>query len=420
MALAAFTVSASEYERDGGESDWMCCADKACTTIISPHADAVRARDACGKLTDADGTQRWTRSNAFRITASAPPPPVCPPQPANETQPGTCPAGTSGTWTQTQTYASAPPPQCWTPSGFLPTSPPPGACVAPPPVNNPPTISGTPSAAVVAGTAYSFTPVGADPDGGTLAFTIQNKPSWAAFSTATGALTGTPSSANVGVHSSIRITVSDGNASASTSAFSITVTAAPPPPGNTPTNLTATVAVSPTDSALRDVTLTWTGVANATMYEIDRCTGAGCTGFQWFVDVPGSPYKHLNQPAGQTYRYRVRTWTPSPPGPYSTPVQVTTTVTTPPPPPPSGVAALQWSPPQKNTDGSTLSNLAGYTILYGLSPTQLTNTVQINSAGVTAYSVTNLAAGTWSFAVRARNSQGAESINSNIASKVVQ
>lgn len=69
------------YARDGGTADWMCCGDKACTTIISQHADPVRAENACGKLTDADGKQRWTRSQAFKITPSAAPPPPPPPPP---------------------------------------------------------------------------------------------------------------------------------------------------------------------------------------------------------------------------------------------------------------------------------------------------------------------------------------------------
>ncbi len=37
-----------------------------------------------------------------------------------------------------------------------------------------------------------FAPVGSDPDGNTLVYSIQNRPSWASFSTTTGRLTGTP------------------------------------------------------------------------------------------------------------------------------------------------------------------------------------------------------------------------------------
>jgi hypothetical protein len=81
LLILAPVALASDYTRDGGTADWQCCADKACTTIISQHADAVRARDACGRLTDADGVTRYTRSNPFRITSSAAPPPPPPPPP---------------------------------------------------------------------------------------------------------------------------------------------------------------------------------------------------------------------------------------------------------------------------------------------------------------------------------------------------
>src|SRR6185369_3843590 len=76
-----------------------------------------------------------------------------------------------------------------------------------PPVNRPPTITGTPATSVTAGSAYTFTPVGSDPDGNTLTYSIQNQPTWASFSTTTGRLSGTPTSANVGTSARITITV---------------------------------------------------------------------------------------------------------------------------------------------------------------------------------------------------------------------
>ncbi len=94
----------------------------------------------------------------------------------------------------------------------------------------PPTISGTPSTQVTAGQAYSFTPTASGPSGTTLSFSIQNMPSWATFSIATGALTGTPSTSTSGSFANIVISVSDGQQSASLSPFSITVASAPPPP----------------------------------------------------------------------------------------------------------------------------------------------------------------------------------------------
>ena len=91
--------------------------------------------------------------------------------------------------------------------------------------NRAPTISGSPATTVVQGNAYAFTPTASDPDGNTLTFSIANKPAWAAFSTSTGALSGTPGLANVGTTSGIVITVSDGTLTASLPAFSITVQA---------------------------------------------------------------------------------------------------------------------------------------------------------------------------------------------------
>ena len=92
-------------------------------------------------------------------------------------------------------------------------------------VNDAPTISGTPNTTVAEDTAYSFTPTGADVDAGaTLVYTIENKPSWADFSTTTGALTGTPTNGDVGSTSGIVITVSDGTLTAALPAFNLAVT----------------------------------------------------------------------------------------------------------------------------------------------------------------------------------------------------
>jgi hypothetical protein len=90
--------------------------------------------------------------------------------------------------------------------------------------NAAPTISGTPPATGRVGTAYSFTPTAKDANGDRLTFSIANKPSWAAFDTATGRLSGTPNA--VGTSSNITIRVTDGKATASLDPFSIAVSAA--------------------------------------------------------------------------------------------------------------------------------------------------------------------------------------------------
>jgi hypothetical protein len=90
--------------------------------------------------------------------------------------------------------------------------------------NSAPTISGNPPSSVTANTSYGFTPQASDVDGDPLTFSISNKPSWAAFNTGTGRLSGVPTGSQVGVHGNISITASDGQASARLGPFEIEVT----------------------------------------------------------------------------------------------------------------------------------------------------------------------------------------------------
>lgn len=87
--------------------------------------------------------------------------------------------------------------------------------------------------------------------------------------------------------------------------------------------------------------------------------------------------------------------------------------------PGSTSAVLSWTPPTQNTDGSTLSNLGGYRVLYGPSPTSLSQTISINNPGANTFTVEQLTAGTWHFSVIARASNGAESVRANSVSKVI-
>jgi len=180
------------------------------------------------------------------------------------------------------------------------------------PVNTAPVLSGTPATSVLAGSTYGFQPTASDANGDALTFTISGQPSWASFSTTTGRLTGTPTSAQVGSYGAIVITVSDGQATASLPAFSVTVNAV----------------------------------------------------------VLGS-------------------------------------------------ATLSWTPPTQNTDGSALADLTGYNLYYGTSSTTMTNKVAITNAGLTSYVVGNLGTGTYYFAISAYSSTGVESAMSNVGSKTV-
>jgi putative Ig domain-containing protein len=182
----------------------------------------------------------------------------------------------------------------------------------PPAGNQSPTISGTPASQVMQSTAYAFTPTASDPDAGTtLTFSIANKPSWASFNTSTGALTGTPTSANVGNYQNIQIAVSDGTATANLASFAINV------------------------------------VATA-----------------------------------------------------------------------SGAATLSWTPPTQNTDGTPLTDLAGYRVYWGTSQGNYPNQKDVNGGGTSSI-VDSLTPATYYFVVTALDTAGNESTYSNVATKVV-
>jgi len=84
-----------------------------------------------------------------------------------------------------------------------------------------------------------------------------------------------------------------------------------------------------------------------------------------------------------------------------------------------GSATLKWQPPTSNTDGSPLTNLAGYVIRYGTSPAGLSTEVRIANPGLTTYMVSELTPATWYFQVSAYNTSGVESAPSATASKTI-
>lgn len=80
-------------------------------------------------------------------------------------------------------------------------------------------------------------------------------------------------------------------------------------------------------------------------------------------------------------------------------------------------AKLTWTPPTTNTDGSALTDLAGYRVYYGTNSSALNQVQTVASAGATTATVTPLAAGTWYFALEAFTAAGAESLPSTVVSK---
>jgi hypothetical protein len=86
----------------------------------------------------------------------------------------------------------------------------------------------------------------------------------------------------------------------------------------------------------------------------------------------------------------------------------------------AGTASLSWSRPTENTNGTPLTDLAGYVIRYGTSSTALNNKISVASASATGAKITNLSPGNWSFAVSAINTANVESQLSAIVGKTIQ
>jgi hypothetical protein len=85
----------------------------------------------------------------------------------------------------------------------------------------------------------------------------------------------------------------------------------------------------------------------------------------------------------------------------------------------TGTATLSWTPPTENSDGTALTDLAGYQVYYGQSQNNLNKTVTLNNASLSTYVVENLGSGTWFFALVAVNSRGTTSVFSSVATKTI-
>jgi hypothetical protein len=86
----------------------------------------------------------------------------------------------------------------------------------------------------------------------------------------------------------------------------------------------------------------------------------------------------------------------------------------------TGVATVNWMPPTEYTDGSTLTNLAGYKIYYGTSLGTFNSVITINNVGITSFMIDNLPAGkTYYFVVTAFDSNGKESNYSAVGTKTI-
>jgi len=257
------------------------------------------------------------------------------------------------------------------------------------------------------GVNYSFTPAASDPDLDPLTFSVTNKPAWANFSNQTGRLYGIAPTGTEGTYNDVVISVSDGKAKMALPAFSITVEPAsssnmPPVISGTPSkNATAgqDYYFRPDSSDPDGDTLTFSIQNKPVWASFNQSTGQ-MSGTPAQVDVGAYNNIVITVSDGT-----VSTSLPQ----FSIDVSAIGT----------GSATLSWTPPTQNTDGSALTDLAGYVIYYGLSATNMPNQIPLGNPGLATYVVDGLTPNTYSFAITAKNGAGIESDKSNVAVKTV-
>lgn len=268
--------------------------------------------------------------------------------------------------------------------------------------NESPKIYGTPATTAYVGEVYYFLPIVVDPDGPKQKFVIKNRPSWASFSYQSGSIRGRPTAP--GWNNGIVIYVQDTrNPSVPLKAFSIQVldNKAPVISGNPVTQTQAGQAYSfqPQASDADGNTLAFAIANKPSWAQFDTSTGK----------LSGTPA------AANVGAYSNIAITVSD-GRIVTPLPLFTIVVT---TAPISIATLTWTPPTQNTDGSSLTDLAGYRVLYGVSKTALGQVIDIPNPSLSLYVVENLTPGTWYFCIKAFNSKGGESVCSGVASKTI-
>lgn len=110
------------------------------------------------------------------------------------------------------------------------------------------------------------------------------------------------------------------------------------------------------------------------------------------------------------------------PTPWLLKTAVVMSSTTPPPAPAAstGTITLGWEPPTENTDGTPLTNLAGYKLYHSTNPELATvDILTLSNAGLTRYEWVDLPAGQHYFAITAFNTAGVESERSGTANGVI-
>lgn len=87
--------------------------------------------------------------------------------------------------------------------------------------------------------------------------------------------------------------------------------------------------------------------------------------------------------------------------------------------PTDSIATVSWVAPTQNTDGSPLTDLGGFRILWGKSATALDQTVYLQDPLAKSWVSPTLTLGAWYFGVVSFNALGIEGSLSNVATKTI-
>lgn len=93
--------------------------------------------------------------------------------------------------------------------------------------------------------------------------------------------------------------------------------------------------------------------------------------------------------------------------------------TQPEPPTTTGSAIVSWKAPTLNANGTQLTDLAGFHVVYGTAVSTLNRQLDLPAPTFTSAEIVDLSAGTYYFAVKAYSRSGAESSPSLIVSKTI-
>jgi hypothetical protein len=270
-------------------------------------------------------------------------------------------------------------------------------------------IGGSPPTSVSVPNVYNFRPWKAGSDAANAKFLVKNLPHWMTFNPAKGSIRGVATTNLIGTYRNIDIGVTTGKKTVWMRPFAITVVGAPSSPpgppkisGTPPTSVTVgtvysfqPIASDPNGAKLTfsiNVKPSWTSF-DTTNGRLSGTPQAANVGTVSNIVITASDGKaSASLPAFS--------------------ISVTQAQ--------SNSVTLSWQPTTQNTDGSALTNLAGYQIKYGTNPNALSQTIQIANPGLTTYVITNLAPGTYYFGMLAYTVTGTQSQLSSLASKTIQ